>query len=312
MFRSSRQKSSSRRIVRWNSAAIAAGRWIGNSGIISAQLASPARMSMSTWNFLDVGMQDLDDDLLAGVQPRPMDLADRSRGHRPRLELGETLLERPAEFALDDRCEPAPADRPARCPGVAGVPSASSTPTRSGRVLRSWPSLMNVGPSSARASRRRVSQGCRAMAVPPRALSKSLAKSGPSRPIQSASPYLLSTDEDFPPACEVSINLRYGADSHDRNRTDLPGTLDQPGDTHSDCLIPKDSTRTAAVGDALGAGRASSWANGLSRSPVPSKGYNSSPTGAAEEKLQLTEAGAFVILLLCSLSAMPASAGGPA
>ena len=71
--------------------------------------------------------------------------------------------------------------------------SASRTPTRSGRVLSIWPNLMNVGPSSARAIRRRVSQGSRAMAAPPRAFNRSLAKSGPSRPIHAASSYLLST-----------------------------------------------------------------------------------------------------------------------
>ena len=60
-------------------------------------------------------------------------------------------------------------------------------------MLRIWPSLMNVGPSSASASRSRVSHGSRAMAAPPRAFKRSLAKSGPSRPIHAASSYLLKT-----------------------------------------------------------------------------------------------------------------------
>ncbi len=142
---------------------------------------------------LDVGMEHLDDDLLAGVELRPMDLPDRGRGHRFGLELGEEFFDRPAKLALDqfsDRLRRVGVD----CSWSCWNSSASLTPTRSGRVLRIWPSLMKVGPSSARASRRRVSQGCRAMAIPPRAFSKSLAKSGPSRPIHAANPYLLSTD----------------------------------------------------------------------------------------------------------------------
>ena len=71
--------------------------------------------------------------------------------------------------------------------------SLSATPARSGRVLSSWPSLINVGPNSERANRSRVSQRCRAIEVPPGALSKSLVNSGPSRLIHEASSYLLST-----------------------------------------------------------------------------------------------------------------------
>ena len=147
-------------------------------------------------------MQHLDDDLLAGVQPRAMDLPDRGRGHRPRLELGEKLFDRPAEFALDDRCGPTSG----RIGGDVVLEllelSASRTPTRSGRVLRSWPSLMKVGPSSARASRRRVSQGCRAMAVPAAGLEQVLGEIRPQPADPGRQPVLAQHRQDLPPPRE--------------------------------------------------------------------------------------------------------------
>ena len=52
--------------------------------------------------FLDVGMEHLDHHRLARVERRAMDLTDRGRGHRLRLELGEERLDRLAQLRLND------------------------------------------------------------------------------------------------------------------------------------------------------------------------------------------------------------------
>src|SRR5262245_46773583 len=70
--------------------------------------------------------------------------------------------------------------------------SARSRPTRSGRVLRSCPSLMKVGPRSVSVRRMRASRVRRAIASPARELRRSLAKSMFVWASQSARPYLLS------------------------------------------------------------------------------------------------------------------------
>ena len=52
----------------------------------------------------DAGVLDLHRDLAAVVQPRPVDLADRGRGHRRLVELGERLVERLARARTRSPC----------------------------------------------------------------------------------------------------------------------------------------------------------------------------------------------------------------
>ena len=49
----------------------------------------------------DVGPLDLDDDILAGAQPGPVDLGDRGRSDGRAVERREHVLQRPAELGLD-------------------------------------------------------------------------------------------------------------------------------------------------------------------------------------------------------------------
>ncbi len=51
---------------------------------------------------LDVGVEHLDHHGLAGMEPGPMDLSDRGRGHCLGLELGKKLFDRPAELGFDE------------------------------------------------------------------------------------------------------------------------------------------------------------------------------------------------------------------
>ena len=57
---------------------------------------------------LDAGPLHLDDDRLAGVQPRPVGLADRGRGERLPVELGEDLVDGRAQLRLEDRGDALP------------------------------------------------------------------------------------------------------------------------------------------------------------------------------------------------------------
>ena len=83
-----------------------------------------------------------------------MDLGDRGRGDRPVVEAREQLRERPAELAPRSSAGELAANG-GRSSCSCDRSAASSWPSRSARVARLWPSLMNDGPSScsARASR---------------------------------------------------------------------------------------------------------------------------------------------------------------
>jgi len=193
MLRSSRPKSSSRRKVRCNSVAMARGRWIASSGIISPHWDNPTRISRSTWNLRCTSG-------CCTLTTTRSPLLSRARCTWPMEADARALGSNSAKTSSRDRRRSFSTDARTASGGVAGTSSwrccnsaANSVPTRSGRVLSSCPSLMNAGPSSVKASRIRVGQVCRAMATPSRSLIKSLANSGPKRLIQSASPKRLKT-----------------------------------------------------------------------------------------------------------------------
>ena len=126
MFRSSRPKSSSRlQTSAGTRPRSPAGGSCWNSGIRSASWASPARMSRSTATFRSMSAcWTLTTTGSPVLQPGPVHLADRGRGHRLVVELVEQLLDRPAQLRLDRRCGPPRADRPAR--RSAGAASSSA------------------------------------------------------------------------------------------------------------------------------------------------------------------------------------------
>ena len=160
----------------------------------------------------DARVLHLDDDPLARLQPGAMHLADRGRGDRHEVELGEQLVERLAQLGLDDL-----ADRLRRIGGRRRLAAASArrpgrVPTTSGRVLRSWPSLMNVGPSSVSVRRMRASRVSRAMTSPSRELRRSLTNSMFVWASQSARPYLLRTARISVQRLTLRYRMRDGAD----------------------------------------------------------------------------------------------------
>ncbi len=100
----------------------------------------------------DARPQHLDGDLVPVGGPSEMDLGDRSGCYR-RLVKGCEQSRR-AGGRIRPRSAPAP-----RCPGKAGAGPAGSarsavisSPRRSARVDRSWPSLMKLGPNSSNAA----------------------------------------------------------------------------------------------------------------------------------------------------------------
>ena len=106
---------------------------------------------------LDAGPLDLDDDGLAGAQPRPVRLADRRRGERLPVELGEDVARRSRPSSASSTARDALA-RFRRHRGSAARASSSQTSagSRSTRVAAIWPSLMYTPPASSSTRRSRT------------------------------------------------------------------------------------------------------------------------------------------------------------
>ncbi len=92
----------------------------------------------------------LHDHPLAGVRAGAVDLGDGRARERPLVEGGEDRLDRPAEPALDLARAPRRGRRAGSRPGASRAPPPSGRGGGPGRVERSCPSFVKVGPSSAR------------------------------------------------------------------------------------------------------------------------------------------------------------------
>ena len=101
-LRASRAKSSSRRTTRRNSATVACGRYGCSSGNLLGQLREAGEdVEIDFHAAADAGVLHFHHHVFARRQPRAVRLADRRRGERRRVEIGEQSLERLAELRFD-------------------------------------------------------------------------------------------------------------------------------------------------------------------------------------------------------------------